>query len=89
MTSEEIDDALRRKAKFEKMFKDKWDTLKIDAMIAPTSYHCAFRHKEQFELSFSNDYFGLWNILEYPAGVVPVTEVLEGEDKVYDDGFND
>ena len=35
------------------------------------------------------DYTTIWNALHYPSGVVPVTKVREGEDKVYEDGFND
>ena len=37
------------------------------------------------------DYTFIWNTLHYPAGVVPVTEVLPGEDNPedYKDGYND
>jgi len=35
------------------------------------------------------DYTTIWNTLAYPAGVVPVTEVLPGEDKNYVDRFRD
>ena len=35
------------------------------------------------------DYCLMWNMVNYPAGVVPVTSVLEGEDQVYEDGIND
>lgn len=33
----------------------------------------------------------MWNVLHYPAGSVPVTEVQEGEDDptTYKDGYDD
>jgi Asp-tRNA(Asn)/Glu-tRNA(Gln) amidotransferase A subunit family amidase len=61
-------------------------------MISPVYYHSAYKTKEgRNELALQADYTQLWNVLSYPAGVVPVTEVLEGEDRAenYQDGFND
>lgn len=73
--SDDIDKVLRAKVRFAKMFKKRWESLQIDACINPTFYHCAFRHSEQDELSFNADYFMLWNVVHYPAGVVPITLV--------------
>jgi Asp-tRNA(Asn)/Glu-tRNA(Gln) amidotransferase A subunit family amidase len=35
------------------------------------------------------DYYNFWSLLHYPAGVVPVGRVEEGEDAGYTDTFND
>lgn len=77
---EEIDDTYRRKIRFEKDFKNRWETEKLDAFICPATFHCAFLSNEkENEPAFQSDYNLLWNLVHYPAGVVPVTEVLEKE----------
>lgn len=35
------------------------------------------------------DYLCIWNVLHYPAGGLPITEVLHGEDKDYQDKYED
>lgn len=35
------------------------------------------------------DYTFIWNVLHYPSGVLPVTQVEQGEDSSYEDGYND
>lgn len=35
------------------------------------------------------DYNFLWNVLHYPAGIVPVTRVKKDEETMPDDGYND
>jgi len=35
------------------------------------------------------DYLNFWSLLHYPAGVVPVGQVEDGEDVDYTDTFND
>ena len=72
---EQIDDILCNKRNFEKLVKSKWDTLKLDALICPTNYHSAFKIKDVSDLGTMVDYFCIWNLLNYPAGVVPVTTV--------------
>jgi fatty acid amide hydrolase len=84
-----VDDTFRSKIKFEKYFRERWDSMGLDAMISPAYYHSAYKNEDCDDLSFSVDYFILWNVLHYPAGIVPVTEVLEGEDQDYQDGIND
>ena len=49
----------------------------------------AFKAVHAENMTGVGEYAMIWNILHYPAGVVPVTEVKEGEDQVYEDGFND
>ena len=81
-SSDEIDQILREKSKFEKAFEERWRAEGLDAMISPVYYHSAYKTKEgRNELALQADYTQLWNVLSYPAGVVPVTEVLTGEDR--------
>ena len=61
----------------------------IDAIICPPYYHSAFKHEDSADLGLIADYTTIWNTLAYPAGVVPVTEVLPGEDKNLIDKFRD
>mmetsp|Transcript_10486 Transcript_10486/g.7826 ORF Transcript_10486/g.7826 Transcript_10486/m.7826 type:complete len:112 (-) Transcript_10486:59-394(-) len=67
----------------------KWLSLQLDAVICPTSYHCAYKHSNSTLLSSFVDYPSFWNVLNFPAGVVPVTEVLPGEDSGYKDSLED
>lgn len=71
--------------------KERWDEMKLDAMIAPCYPHSAFKHEDSEELAFLVPFYSLWNVLQYPAGVVPVTEVLETEQTEgdYEDDEND
>jgi len=91
-SSEEIDELLRDKIRFEREFAERWTAEGLDAMICPVFYHSAYKSTEsRNDLAVMADYTQLWNVLHYPAGVVPITEVLKGEDSpdVYRDGFND
>jgi fatty acid amide hydrolase len=58
-------------------------------VICPASYHCAFRNQEKDDLSSVANYFFIWNVVHYPAGVVPITRVLESEEGYYMDDHND
>lgn len=35
------------------------------------------------------DYLNIWSLLNHPAGVVPVSQVLKSEETGYDDQYND
>ena len=41
------------------------------------------------ELSALGHYFFMWNVVHYPCGVVPITEVKESEEAYYIDTHND
>lgn len=87
----EMDDILRRKARFEGKFKEMWDANKLDGMLCPAYPHSAFKHVDGGVLGLLAYYTALFNVLGYPAGTVPVTEVLPGEDTPdnYQDPRND
>ena len=53
----------------------------IKALICPAFVMPPFKaeNADKFGIAIG-DYAMLWNIVNYPAGVLPVTEVKEGED---------
>jgi len=70
--------------------KQKWEALNLDALICPVSYHSAYKSKDAEDLGVTVDYLTIWNVVHYPVGVVPVTEVMEGEDaESYKDDYSD
>ncbi|CDW73663.1 amidase family protein [Stylonychia lemnae] len=79
---------IRQRTFYEKMHK-KWNNLGIEALIMPTHPISAFKHANNAEVGGLNDYLITFSIIHYPIGVIPVTEVQEGEDLIYDDGVND
>ena len=65
--------------------KAQWEATGIKALILPTFIGNAFKHENAPLIGAIFDYCILWNVVHYPCGVVPVTEVQAGEDVVYDD----
>ena len=57
----------------------------LDAVISPAYYHCAFKHEDDADMALNADYTALWNTLHFPAGTVPITEVLKEEENGYAD----
>jgi len=58
---------------------DAWNAAGLDAVICPPHVVPALGHRESgdFTLSLSNAF--RWTLLNFPAGVVPVTRVLDSE----------
>jgi hypothetical protein len=44
-------------------------------IICPSSFHAAFRAAESEDLGAVGNYFFIWNVVDYPAGSIPITEV--------------
>lgn len=61
---------------------------KLDGLLCPAFGIPAGIHKFSNELLTPVIYMGLWNTLNFCAGVVPVTVVREDEE-VYNDNYND
>lgn len=61
-------------------FLNYWVDLNLDAIITPACALPAFELEHDIKLMFSACYLWLANIANAPAGVVPVTKVLSGED---------
>ena len=57
----------------------KWQKAGIEALICAPYVSCAFKAKNAGDMGGFFDYSIIWNILHYPAGVVPVSEVHENE----------
>jgi len=79
MTPSRIDNTHYRKHDFLSKLKKRWESLNIDGIVSPCSYHCSFRSSEAQDLSFVYDYYMFWNLMNCPTGVIPVTEVKEDE----------
>ena len=47
----------------------------FDGLLTPAQFHCAFKNEDADELCTIHDYFYLFNMIHYPAGIVPVAQV--------------
>ena len=90
-TGAEVDEVLRKKAEFEKDLANRWETERLDAILCPAAVDCAFKRDDEVNfLTNEGAYCSLWNLVHYPAGVVPITEVTREEELTeYTDRFND
>ncbi len=68
---------------------NRWKVEKLDACISPAYYHAAYKHDDDKEMGLNADYTAIWNTLHFPAGIVPITEVLPEEEETYSDNYND
>ena len=57
-------------------------------MLTPTYPHCSFKAKDADQAGFLIRYNLLWNVLHYPAGIVPITRVQNNE-QTFKDHHND
>ena len=64
------------KMKFNKYYQSQG----FDAVICPSWPLVAPRHKTSLDLMLAPSYSCVWNLLDYPAGVVPVKLIEPGED---------
>ena len=54
----------------------------------PNFPHCAFKDAQADDMGLMADYMMLWNILHYPSGSMPITQVLKDEEE-FEDNHND
>ena len=64
---------------FIRNFTEYWISMNFDAVISPSGALPAMPHKLSPELFCLNSYHLLYNILDYPSGVLPV-KVVNTED---------
>lgn len=76
---ETLVDSLNRINTFIRTFTDYWISNEIDVVISPAGCLPAIPHKMSSELPFLNSHYMLYNILDFPAGVVPV-KLVQAED---------
>lgn len=56
-------------------FFEAWQAQKFDVVLSPGHMMPAVPHKSFKDLSHAAAYNGLYNLLDFPAGVVPITHV--------------
>jgi fatty acid amide hydrolase len=71
---------VNRQRAIEQAFFKKWDQLGLDCMISVAAGVPAFRHSEGKRLNLTAAYTFAFNLIDVPAGVVPVTHVSKGEE---------
>lgn len=71
-----------------KKFSRKWQELGLTCLIQPVMNHAAFKHENCHDIATMTHYMVMWNFLNYPSGVVPVTRVREDEQD-FDDKYKD
>lgn len=83
-TADEYWCLIERQLDYQQAFARALDTAEggpFDILLLPASPLPAFRHGATKELTTAGAYTTLFNVLGYPAGVVPITRVQSGEDK--------
>ena len=65
-----------------------WNENKLDGFVTPGFCLPALKHTTSNELYLAVYYNFLWNFLNCPTGVVPITKVRE-EEQIYDVGYKD
>ena len=78
-------ESLRMLRDFERRFTDYWLSMEFDAVISPAGALPAIPHKMSAELFCLSSYFLLYNVLDYPAGVVPIKLVQTDDIKISKD----
>jgi fatty acid amide hydrolase len=68
-----------RRAQLRLEMKSEWDRAGIDAMICPAHATPAMRHGAARDFALGGCYSMLYNMLNFPAGIAPVTRVLADE----------
>ncbi|CAG9335874.1 unnamed protein product [Blepharisma stoltei] len=73
---------------FKSEFTDYWNQMGFDCVICPVWPLVAPQHNKTEYLFPAFSYLYFWNIMSFPAGVVPVRKVKKGED-IYNATLND
>ena len=84
----EYEDLMKERYEFANMISQKWQKSGIQALVTPTFPHCAFKDAHADEMGLMLQYNFIWNILHYPAGIVPITRVQKDEE-TFTDHHND
>lgn len=79
---------LHRRKNFAYRMSKKWQDLGISAMVTPSFPHCSFKAKHADDMGLMLEYIFLWNVLNYPSGIVPVTTV-QPDEQDFTDNYND
>jgi len=86
LSFEEFDKIWIQIMDFEEKIREQFRLHHIDALICPSHHHCAFKNEDAPDLQSAIYNSILWNLLAYPAGVLPITSVTkEEQDEPYMD----
>ena len=86
----EYEHLMKDRYEFAYKFSRMWQEKKLDAMVAPSAFHCAHKIADTDDTGLMWEYLWLWNVLEYPSGNLPVTTAKADElDSYSNDGFSD
>lgn len=83
ISSKEFRELVREINDFITTFNSYWNKLKLDVAICPIWPLVAPLHKTASKIPQAFSYSLLWNLLDYPAGVVPIRCVKKGENIFY------
>jgi len=73
----------RDKKRYQRYFYTEWKKQGIDIVICPVMTTVAVKHNLQNSLTPTViSYTGLYNLLDYPAGVLPITYVRKDDHKI-------
>ena len=83
ISAREMHDMLAHLMDFRKAYEEAMDEQDLDILLFPAAALPAFKHGMAKDLVVSLTYFFLANLLHWPAGVVPVTNVRKDEEGYY------
>ena len=72
-------DLVARRSELRREVLDSWNEAGIDAVVCPPHATPAMGHRESADFAFSVSYMFRYSLLNYPAGVVPVTRALPSD----------
>ncbi|MBL0029203.1 MAG: amidase [Rhodanobacteraceae bacterium] len=70
---------IMRQQAFEQRFDSMLRAAGFDAVLMPAFGTPPYRHGQAIDLGVAGTYSSLWNVLGWPAGIVPVTRIREDE----------
>ena len=76
-TAEEVLDLMEKLQAYLRGFQDYWISNAFDIVITPATPLPALPHKFSNELFLQNAYLMLFNLLDYPSGVLPIKLVRQ------------
>jgi len=79
LPANEIADIYTRRQEFAYRFSQKWKEAGISALLTPSWPHCSMKAEKFLKWDQMEEYLLIWNILHYPAGIIPITQVAEDE----------
>ena len=71
--------SVMQQQQFEARFHELLRTAGFDALLMPAFATPPYLHGQSADLGVAGTYASLWNVLGWPAGVVPVTRIRAGE----------